>query len=439
MQIPSTLAGLLRTAQESPQHPLMARVPDLAPMRAAAAHYLSQHGLPTKQEAYRFAHIQEVFQQELSLPLHHETEEEYAQLPLLGFKMGGEASYRLQCINGRYNAPAQKRLTRLPSGVIYGSLAQALTEEPELVLRHLGQKTDDALDALSTLFATDGVFLYVPRGRVVEKPLQIEMVHQGPRSLLVNQRHLLILEEGAEAKCFVSEHSLSEVSFVSNALTEAQIGNRAHLSLVSLQNVHDATTLLHRYQFHLAENASLDTHSLTLRGGFVRNDIRARLAGEHAELRLSGLALVDEGQYADTVTHVDHEVPNGTSSQLFKTLVDKGGEYSFFGHIHVHRDAQKTQAYQRNANVLVESGGVVHTRPQLLIDADDVKCSHGATVGHLDEEARFYMLTRGIPEKQVRQLLMRAFLQDVIGALPHPALQEQVETLIEARLRGEKK
>ena len=438
MGLPSTLSTLLRGVSESPQRPLLATTPALTPLWEQASAYLAQHGLPTKAEAYRFVRLQEVFQQELYLPDHLE-DVEYAQLPLLGFKIAEEGSYRLQCINGRYNAPVGERLTRLPSGVVYGSLAQALREEPELVRQHLAPATEDSLEALSTLLATDGVFLYVPRGVVVEKPFHIELVHQGPRSLLVNQRHLVVLEAGAVARCFVSEHSLSEARFVSNALTEVRLGDSAHLSWVSLQNVHNATTLLHRYQFHLEAHAVVDSHTLTLRGGFVRNAICADLEGEHAELRLSGLALIDAGQYVDTVTHVDHRVPNGVSSQLFKTLVDKGGEYSFFGHIHVHRDAQKTQAYQRNANVLVEAGGVVHTRPQLLIDADDVKCSHGATVGHLDEEARFYMLTRGIPEKQVRQLLMRAFLQDVISALPYPALQEQVETLIEARLRGEKK
>ncbi len=438
MGLPSTLTNLLRTANERSLRTLVAPYPQLSAVYSQAKAYLTEHGLPSRgEEAYRFARLQEVFQQELYLPEHPEVVE-YAQLPLLGFKMGGESCYHLQCINGRYNASSGNRLTRLPSGGLYGSLAAALEEVPELVLPSLTQEVGDSLDALSTLLATDGLFLYLPRGRSEEKPFYIEMVHQGPRSLFVNQRHLLLLEDGASAKCFVSEHSLSEASFVSNASVCAHVGSGARLTLVSLQNVHNATTLLNRYHAVLASGAQLDTHTLTLRGGFVRNDIRVALEGEHAALRLSGLALIDNGQYADTVTHVDHTMPNGTSSQLFKTLVDEGGEYSFFGHIHVHRDAQKTQAYQRNANVVVEAGGVVHTRPQLLIDADDVKCSHGATVGHLDEEARFYMLTRGIPEREVRRLLMRAFLQDVIAALPHPALQEQVETLIEARLHGEK-
>ncbi len=435
--LPHTLATLLQAGRMQDYKPLGADTPQFHLLLEQAQQELSK-GLPTqKSETFRFAKLQNVFQQELYLP-EHRANMEYLQLPFLGYKLNKNETYTLRCINGKYIAPENERLVRLPSGIVYGSLAKALEELPDLVLPYLAHKANDVLAALTTLLSEDGFFLYVPENVVADKPFNITLVQQGPRPLFVNQRNLILLGNGAQAQCNLSEHSLSEVAFVSNATLECILGAGATLRCVTLQNVHNRTTLLNHTYAQLNEKAQFYNNTITLRGGFIRDEVVADLGGQYAELNLSGIALVDEGQYIDNVTRVEHRVPNCTSSQLYKTLIDDGGEYSFFGHIHVHRDAQKTQAYQRNANVLVNRGGIAHTRPQLLIDADDVKCSHGATVGQLDEEAKFYMLTRGIPQKEVTRLLMRAFLQDVISEIPLPVIQEQIETLIESRLKGEK-
>lgn len=435
--LPHTLATLLQARAMQDSKPLGGTIPEFSLLYKQAHEELAQ-GLPTqKNEVFRFAHLHNVFQQELYLP-EHRADMEYLQLPFLGYKLHKDETYSLRCINGKYIAPESERLVRLASGVIYGSLAKAFEELPDIVLPYLAHKATDALEALSTLLADDGFFIYVPPHVIVDKPFTITLVQQGPRPLFVNQRNLIILGEGAQAQCHLSAHSLSEVSFVSNSTLECVLGASANLNCVTLENVHNRTTLLNRTYAQLNERSVFHSNTITLRGGYIRDEVVADLGGQYAELNLSGIALVDAGQYVDNVTRVEHRVPNGTSSQLFKTLIDEGGEYSFFGHIHVHRDAQKTQAYQRNANVLVNQGGVAHTRPQLIIDADDVKCSHGATVGQLDEEAKFYMLTRGLPQKEVTRLLMRAFLQDVLTKIRLPIIQEQVETLIESRLRGDK-
>jgi len=435
--LPHTLATLLQARTVQNEQPLLSDSPEFHLLRAQAEAVLA-NGLPTqKSELFRFAKLQNVFQQELYLP-EHRADLEYLQLPFLGYKLNKDATYTLRCINGKYSAPESERLIRLPSGIIYGSMAKALEELPALVLPYLAHKATDTLEALTTLFSEDGFFLYIPTNVVADKPFNITLVQQGPRPLFINQRNLIILENGAVAQCHISAHSLSEASFVSNATLECILGASADLSCVTLENVHKRTTLLNRTFVQLNESAQFHSNTITLRGGFIRDEVVADLGGQYATLNLSGIALVDAGQYIDNVTRVEHRVPNCTSSQLFKTLIDDGGEYSFFGHIHVHRDAQKTQAYQRNANVLVNPGSVAHTRPQLIIDADDVKCSHGATIGQLDEEAKFYMLTRGIPPKEVTRLLMRAFLQDVLAEIRLPIIQEQVETLIESRLKGEK-
>lgn len=435
--LPHTLATLLQTRTMQHYRPLGAAASEFRALLEQAHEQLAK-GLPTqKDEVFRFANLHNVFQQELYLP-EHRANMEYLQLPFLGYKLNKNETYTLRCINGKYIAPENERLVHLASGIVYGSLAKALEELPDVVLPYLAHKANDALDALSTLMSEDGFFIYVPSDVVADKPFNITLVQQGPRPLFVNQRNLIILGNGAQAQCHLSEHSLSEVAFVSNTTLECILGASANLSYVTLENVHNRTTLLHRTYTQLNEKAQFHSNTITLRGGYVRDEVVADLGGQYAELNLSGIALVDEGQYVDNVTRVAHRVPNCTSSQLFKSLIDEGGEYSFFGHIHVHRDAQKTQAYQRNANVLVNKGGVAHTRPQLIIDADDVKCSHGATVGQLDEEAKFYMLTRGIPQKEVTRLLMRAFLQDVLAEIRLPIIQEQVEMLVESRLRGDK-
>lgn len=397
-----------------------------------------QTGLPTaKDEAYRFAKLQPLFQADLALPEHlHDIE--YVQLPFLGYKLHPEQVYTLRCINGKYVAHTNEPLTRLPSGILYGSTSQALKEVPNLILPYLQKQESDSLEQITTLLAQDGFFLYVPENVIADKPFNITQIAQGPQNLFINQRNLIILEKGAQANCNISEHTLSEARFVANTSLHTHLAEGAQLSLMILQDVHNKAAILNHLHVALDTTAHFRSNTITLRGGFVRNATTAKLNGEHANLNLTGIALVDNKQYVDTITRVEHKVPHGTSSQLFKTLVDQGGEFSFFGHIHVHREAQKTQAYQRNANVLVSDGGLIHTRPQLIIDADDVKCSHGATVGHLDEEAKFYMLTRGIPQQEVTRLLMRAFLQDVLSEIPHPAIQEQIESLIEARLKGEK-
>ncbi len=435
--LPPTLSTLLQAAS-MPSYGVLGRSePSFAILYKQALQLLHEEGLPTqKDESYRFARLGAIFQNILQLP-EHSALMEYIQLPFLGYNLKPEEVYSLRCINGKYIASEGERLVRLPSGIIYGSTAQALDEFPDLVLPYLARRATQPLDALCTLLAQDGFFIYVPEGVKAEKPFLLTLVEQGPDPLLINQRSLIILDGRAELQCYVSEHTLSESRFVSNRSLDCFVGTSSHLSVLELQNVHKQTTVFNHLAAQLNNQATFQHKTVTLRGGFIRNEIAVDLGGQYAEVNLSGLALVDAGQYVDTVTHLDHRVANGSSSQLYKTLVDKGGEYSFFGHIHVHRNAQKTQAYQRNANVLVESGGVVHTRPQLLIDADDVKCSHGATVGHLDEEARFYMLTRGIPQNQVTRLLMRAFLQDVLTDIRHATVQEQVEQLVDARLRGE--
>ncbi|PIE84530.1 MAG: Fe-S cluster assembly protein SufD [Bacteroidia bacterium] len=342
--------------------------------------------------------------------------------------------------NGLIHMGNGQRLRELPCGAIVGSLAEAQVRHPELVSRYLsmgGSTLPDGVAALAQMFATDGLFVYVPKGAVVDKPIQVVAVTTGDQALLMGKHSLIVLEEGAEAQMAVSVNAAAPSSFLVNDLMHVHLGPSARLELELLQNVHDLVTMfLHSFAY-LKRNARLVFNTIALHGGMIRNSCYLRLEEEGVEAMVNGLSMVHGAQHIDAYTQVDHLAPACSSSQLFKNVVDEQGATSFFGTINVHPDAQGTQAFQRNANILLSDEATAHTRPQLIIHADDVKCSHGATIGQLDEEARFYLQSRGIPPAEVNRLLMLAFAGDIVRTIGIPQLREQVEALVEKRVRGE--
>ena len=352
----------------------------------------------------------------------------------------GISSYLYFVVNDAFYPVNIERNNSLPEGVIIGSLKKAAEEHPELVKKYFGklsEKQQDGLVAFNGAFAQDGFFMYVPKNVVLDKPVQLINIMRSSVDFMANSHNLIILDEGAGAQLLVCDHTSDDVRFLCNRVTEVFVGENASYEHYKLENVHNKTTNLCTLLVDQDTSSRFLGNVITLHNGLTRNNIEIDLDGEHCETLMCGMALADKNQQIDNFTSVIHNKPNSHSTELFKYVLDDSAKGGFTGKLYVAKDAQKTQAYQTNRNILLKASAKMRTKPQLEIYADDVKCSHGATIGQLDDKAMFYMRQRGIPENEARLLLMYAFTADVIENIRIDALQDRIKMLVEKRLRGE--
>ena len=329
--------------------------------------------------------------------------------------------------------------SNMPEGITVGSFAEIASLRPDLLESYFGKiatPDSDPFVALNTMLALDGFFIHIAKNIICEKPIQIINILTSDNNLIVNQRNMLILEEGAQAKILLCDHTLSPVKFTMNMVTEVQVGNRACLDFYNLQNQHNGTAQIGGYFFNQESQSVLNSNFITLQAGTARNNIYVRFSGTHAENYLSGLYLCDKRQHVDNFTFIDHAAADCSSNELFKGVLDDLSTAAFTGKIMVRPDAFHTNAYQANNNLLLTNKARINTRPWLEIYNDDVKCSHGATVGQLDEKAFFYMRQRGISREEANILLQYAFAYEVIEKIKMPVLKEQIRVLVEKRFRG---
>ena len=347
---------------------------------------------------------------------------------------------RLEVIlNGFYFAH-DKPLTVLDNGIIIGSLAEALKTHPELVKKHYAKYASfeqSGLTALNTAFAQDGLFLYIPKNAVLEEPVQVVHLPMIGLDTLLHYRNLFILEDNAQGDVIVCDHTLSPFRFLTNSVTEVFAGPGAHFNYSRVQNEHLNSNLITNLYIHQEANSNVTSNTISLHGGIIRNNTHVKLNAEGCENNTYGLFFADRRQHVDNYVSVDHAMPHCVSNQLFKGILDDQATGAFNGHILVRPDAQKTNAYQTNNNILLSDESKMNTKPQLEIYADDVKCSHGATTGQLDEEALFYMQSRGIPRREARLLMLYAFAWEVIDHVSVKPLKDRISNLVNQRLRGE--
>ncbi len=328
----------------------------------------------------------------------------------------------------------------LSEGVIIGSLKEIAEKEPELVEKYysrLSSQKQDGLIAFNGAFAQDGFFIYVPENVVLEYPVQIVNIMRSDVDFMANSHNLVILEKGAKAKLLVCDHTMDGVHFLANRVTEVFVAPHASYEHYKLENTHNRNTNLSTLLIEQQESSRVLANVITLHNGITRNTIEIALNGEHCETMFCGMVLSDKNQRVDNFTSILHNKPNCHSTELFKYVLDDNSLGGFTGRLVVAKDAQKTQAYQTNKNLLLNSDSRMRTKPQLEIYADDVKCSHGATIGQLNEEALFYLRSRGISAKEARLLLMFAFTADVVENINIDILQDRIKMLVEKRLRGE--
>ncbi len=327
----------------------------------------------------------------------------------------------------------------LPQGVVLCSLSEACQRYPEIVAKHLGKKTnstDDAFVAFNGTFAQNGYFLYLPKNAALELPIQLVNVLHATTDLMTATHNLVVLEQGATLRMLVCDHTLAEVNFFASRVTEIFVGENARFDLYALESTNDTTAQISQIFVEQAANSQTTFDCVSLHNGHTRNHIEIDLAAEGAETWLGGMVAADGTQKCDNFTVIRHLAPHCTSNELFKYILDGEAEGAFAGQILVEKGAQKTSAYQTNRNICLSKTAHMHAKPQLEIYADDVKCGHGATTGQLDENALFYMRTRGIGYDEARMLLLLAFASDVLDRIAVTAVRDRLRMMVEQRLRG---
>jgi Fe-S cluster assembly protein SufD len=337
---------------------------------------------------------------------------------------------RLVFVNGHYTANLSS-VAGLPAGVRVENLAAVLRTQPDLLEPHLGRHAlleDQPFVALNTAFMHGGAFILVPRGKLVEQPIHLVFVTTPGREPAVSHpRTLILLGSGSEARIIESYLAATDGVYFTNAVTEVVLADGAVLDHYKLQQESKAAFHIAAMQVQQGRSSNFSTHSLTFGGALVRNDIGAYLGAEGCECVLNGLYTAGDQQLIDNHTRIDHARPHCASHELYKGILDGKAKGVFNGKIYVHQDAQKTDAKQTNQTLLLSDDATINTKPQLEIYADDVKCTHGATVGNLDTESIFYLRSRGIDLAAARALLTYAFANDVIGRIKIESLRSQLE------------
>ena len=407
--------------------------------REAAAEAFAKGGFPTRRdEKYKYTDVAAAFAPDYGvnldrIPVPVNPYEAY-RCPVHGL---GDASYYV--LNDTFCPPPADAPRHLPPGVIVASLAEVAASHPTLVEPYYGRlaEVSDAVTAINTMLAQDGLFVYIPAGVKVEHPIQIVNVAHANVDFMNNRRVLIVVGQEAEATILFCDHATEERRFLNTQVVEIHAAERSVLNMYCLEETHADYHLFNNMYARQAEGSRIVFNNLMLHNGLTRNMLYVKLDGNHAETECYGCIVADKDQHVDNHVIVDHASPECTSNILYKYLLDGRAVGGFVGHVLVRKDAQHTYSEETNANICVSKDARIYTRPMLEIYADDVKCNHGATTGRMDESALFYMRQRGIPEAEARILLQHAFINDVISRINVESLRTRLSDLVEARFRGE--
>jgi Fe-S cluster assembly protein SufD len=401
----------------------------LQALRKRAAQRFQELGWPTRRlEAWKYTDV--------SVLARSSFERATSQLPWLKQEaiqpFVYDGCHQLVFVNGHW-APELSRVETLPKGCILSRLAEALLEHQDLVEPHLGKVASfehQAFAALNTAYLEDGAFIYLSPGTVIEKPIHLLFVSTAKDHATVSYPRTLVVAQANSQATIIESYVGLEGSYFTCPVTEIAVDENATIDHYKIQREHRKAFHLATMQVQLGRNSRFSSLSVALGGALARTDLNASLEAEGADCTLNGLYLVKDDQRVDHHINVDHRKPHGTSHQLFKGLLDGKSRAIFSGKVYVHPNAQKTDAQQSNRNLLLSDDALVHTNPQLEIFADDVKCSHGATVGQLDKEAIFYLRSRGLDEVAARRLLTYGFASDVLEQIKISAVRDDLEQLL---------
>jgi Fe-S cluster assembly protein SufD len=350
--------------------------------------------------------------------------------------IGNLAENRLVFINGHYS-PKLSSL-RLPENIRVGNLAAVLSENPggvEPYLARYASYQDQAFVALNTAWMNDGSFVYVPRGNVLREPIHLVFFSTAQGEATVSYpRNLIVIGDESQATVVETYLGVGNEVYFTNAVTEIVLGKNAVFDHYKLQRESDGAFHVATLQVHQDRSSNFSSHSISLGGALARNDFNSVLDGEGSECSLNGLYMVDGKQHVDNHTRVDHVKPHCNSRELYKGILDGKAKGVFNGKIYVHTAAQGTDAKQTNKNLLLSEDATINTKPQLEIYNDNVKCTHGSTVGQLDQDGLFYLRSRGIELKDARRLMTYAFASEIIGQIKVAKLRTWLEETFQSRI-----
>jgi Fe-S cluster assembly protein SufD len=405
--------------------------------RDEAFEKFSATGFPAKrEEAYRYSRLLDVMNVDFGLNinrLHFQIDKNL----LFRCKIPSINSVLAFMVNDNFYFPESQKYT-LPQGVVFCSLLQAEKDYPQILKKYFNKQAKNSSDSfclLNSVFAQNGFFLYIRQNRVLSQPLQLINFLRSATPLMVNSHNLIVIEKNAQAKILVCNHAADETDFFASRITEIFVEDDAQFDFYALENTNSKANSFSQLFINQKNSSKVTVNQLGLCNAVVRNSVEVDIDGQGAELFLGGMLISDGEQETENFTVIRHNQPNSVSNELFKYILDGNSHGIFSGKIIVKKDAQKTESRQTNKNICLTKDAVMHSRPQLEIYADDVKCGHGATTGQIDNEALFYLQARGIAQKDALQMLLAAFVADVLEHIELEVLRERLALIVEKRLK----
>lgn len=401
--------------------------------RRAAISRFSALGFPTpRNEEWKYTNVAPLLRHKFKLaqePVH------LTKTALAEFVFAGLPQNLLVFVNGRF----AKELSHVESpakGLVLESLANVLQRGDDLTNKYLGRYANfenEAFIALNTAFADDGAFIRVPRKTVLDEPIHLLNISDSSKmSFLAHPRHLILIGEGSQVQIIESYHHLANQAYFNNIVTEMVVEESAIVDHVRIQNESRQAYHVAAREVYQATGSVYSSISIDLGGALVRNNFNLRLQAENCEGNLFGFYMAAGQQLVDNHTLIDHAKPHCNSKEHYKGILDDKAHGVFNGKVMVRPDAQKTNAYQSNQCLLLNNEAVVNAKPQLEIFADDVKCSHGAAIGQLDEDAAFYLRSRGIGEEEANSMLRYAYASEVLDHIKIAPVRERLDKMVNA-------
>jgi Fe-S cluster assembly protein SufD len=408
---------------------------DIHEIRTKAFENFEKLGFPTRKlEAWKYTSLNPILKNDFCILPNKEVSVDLAEVRK--YFISDIDSYKVIFIDGKYSS----FLSETTHDTIDVCLMSAALTKPKykVVIENYFNKIakQDNLTSLNTAFAKEGAYIYIPKNVEVQKPIQIINLTTGAEiATMMQPRNLIVVEENAHVQIIERHQSLNSNAVLSNVVTEVFVGRNATVDYYKIQNDNLNASLVDNTYIEQKTNSEVSVHTFSFGGNITRNNLNFYQRGEHINSILKGITIIEEKQHVDHHTLVHHIEPNCESHQDYKGIYDERSTGVFNGKVIVEKEAQKTNAYQQNNNVLVSDKATVNAKPQLEIFADDVKCSHGCTIGQLDDDALFYMQQRGIPKKEGKALLMYAFANTVLDSVKIPEVKKRITKLIAQKLK----
>jgi len=403
-------------------------------IRSEAIKIFEENGFPSKkEEAWKYTSLNSVLKHNYSVFPKKENVIEYSDVKK--YFIDDIDSYKIVFIDGKYSSHISQTTHE---GMDICLMSAALTKPKyRLVIENYFNKvaTKDGITSLNTAFSNEGAFIHIPKNKLVAKPIQILHFSTGNESAIMLQpRNLIIVEENSHVQIIERHQSLTNNPVLTNSVTEVFAKKRAIVDYYKVQNDNENASLIDNTFFNQRRESHCSVHTFSFGGKLTRNNLNFYQHGERIDSTLKGITIIGNKQHVDHNTLVHHIEPNCESHQDYKGIFGENSTGVFNGKIIVEKEAQKTNAFQANNNVLISDKATINTKPQLEIFADDVKCSHGCTIGQLDDNAMFYLRSRGIPKKEANALLMYAFSNNVLNSVKINELKKRINTLIASKL-----